>query len=886
MTPALLTTKTYIPRPRPNLVARARLFQRLDEGIHAGHRLTLVSAPAGFGKTTLVSAWLSASARPVAWLSLDHEDSDPVRFVQYLIAALRLVDGRFGETTQSLLRLPQVPPVRSLITPLINDLTATGTALTLVLDDYHLVESLEVHEALRFLLEHQPSTLHTVIVTREDPPLPTARLRVQGQITEICERDLRFTPEEAAVFLQQTMGLHLTADAVAALEARTEGWIAGLQLAALALQEDSAYQDNTAAETFIAAFTGSDRYVMDYLMTEVLDRQPEAVRDFLRQTAILDRLTASLCDAITGGADGAAILEYLDDNNLFLIPLDNRREWYRYHHLFADFLRSTLDPDEQRALHRRAGEWFEQHDFPDQAIRHALAAGDLDTAQTLIRRSAEPTFHGGGMQTVRGWLAALPEARLRADGVLAIFQALAYILTGDIAQAEDFAQAAEMAFQQAGEPVPGALWIVYAYIAMSRQDYAQVIDRANMALDALPDDQAHWRILAYWALAEIQERTRPITEAIATLRSIQPIGHALGSQIFAPTIDYFLATDLDYHGQRRAAVTVCEQAIDRYLNGTDSIKPMVGILYSRLSTLLCEADELEAAQHAAERGLDFCQQIGLEYLLVFAYGVQVPILRAQGNIDAALEWLSQARQHASFTSMGDVSWIAAWETTLRLRQGDLAHARRWASDEGITLDEPLTNLRLDTHLAYARLLVAEARQDGARLPDARHWLARLEQFTRDYALYRGLISVYVLQALVAEMAGDRPTAHDALAQAVALAAPGDYYRAFLDEDDQVLPLLPAVRHAAPAFVDHLLVLARAAAPYLGLSDQPLAEPLSERELEVLALIAAGLSNSAIADQLVITVGTVKRHINHIYAKLDVGSRTQAVYRWRELGFLE
>lgn len=400
------------------MVSRPRLIERLNEGLH--RKLTLVSAPAGFGKTTLLSEWVRAIvgarhaelpyAAPLAdaphalplrvvWLSLDDGDNDPVRFLNYLIAALQQVDASIGKTVQRILQSPQLLPAQSLVTPLINDITTSAMALVLVLDDYHHISSLPVHQVVQFLLEHHPPLLHLVISTREDPPLPLPRLRARGQVTELRERGLRFTAEEASTFLAQTMGLHLSAEVVAALEARTEGWIAGLQLAGLALHEDP---EN--AEAFVATFTGDDRYIMDYLVAEVLQRQPEATRDFLRQTAVLDRLTAPLCDAVTGREDSQVVLDQLEGANLFLIPLDRRREWYRYHHLFAEFLCSTLEQEEQKPLHQRAMRWFEAHGLMSQAIRHAIAgasvSGDWEDAERLVRLVAEETIYGGGLLTV------------------------------------------------------------------------------------------------------------------------------------------------------------------------------------------------------------------------------------------------------------------------------------------------------------------------------------------------------------------------------------------------------------------------------------------------------------------------------------------------------
>ncbi len=849
----LLTTKLHIPHPRPNLVPRPRLVQRLNEGLHLGHRLTLISAPAGYGKTTLISEWISASQRPVAWVSLEEGDNDPVQFLRYLIAALQQIDGAFGQTVVQVLQSPQLPPPQSLVTPIINDIAATGTDLTLVLDDYQLITSPAVNQILQFLLVNQPASMHLVISTREDPALPLARLRVRGQVTEIRERDLRFTTEEAATFLNETMGLSLSPEAVTALEGRTEGWIAGLQLAALALQED---QDVARAEAFIDAFTGDDRYIADYLIAEVLQRQPDALRDFLRQTAILDRLSAPLCNALTGRNDSQTVLEQLDAANLFLIPLDRRREWYRYHRFFAEVLRTTLEPEEQQHLHKRAVRWYETHGLISQAIRHALAfastSGDLDDAERLIGLAAEETFQSGGILTVNGWLQSLPDERVRANGELATYRGLVLVFTGELGPAKEYADAAEMCLHQAcpestqqphriaTAPDVGKLLLLRCYIALSRRDYDNVSRLGAGALEALREDQPHWRVLALWAMAEAQERTSTITEAINALREAGRIGRAHGNQMFGPVIEATLASALNYHGQRREAVLVCEQAIARYTDDLGRSSPLAAILFSRLGTLYYEANQLALARQHHEQGITLGERLAMDALLNFCYGVSAPTLDARGETNAALELLSKAQELVTQEALSTASWLFAAEVDIRLAQGDLPFALRWAETSSLSPDDVPQFLHIESHLTYGRLLLAQG-----RLSDARRWLARLERFSQDRGLFRWLITIHIQQALVAERSGDRATALDRLSLALEIAAPEDSYRTCLDEDKHVIPLLGQVRHVAPSFVDQLLDDAGAPATKQELVAQSLVEPLSERELEVLRVIAAGLSNREI-----------------------------------------
>jgi LuxR family maltose regulon positive regulatory protein len=558
-------------------VQRQRLTARLDDAVRQNKRLTLICAPAGFRKTTLVTEWLANQTVPVAWLSLDTDDNDPVQFLNLLIGALQRIDPDIGQLLQQALRLPQAPPLHGLLTALINDIASRCPALLLVLDDYHLITDTTIHQAVEFLIERQPAAMHTVIISRTEPPLPLSRLRVRNQLTEIREHDLRFSQEECAAFFEQTADIRLSAESVRALEARTEGWIAGLQLAALALQGDS-----TDADNFISTFTGSDRFVADYLLGEAIRQQPPALQTFLRQTSILDRMNADVCTALTGREDSQTLLDSLHASNLFVIALDHQREWYRYYRLFAEFLRGTLAPDERAQQHRRAMAWHEANGFASRAIQHALACGALDDAERLIIGVADITFHNGNITTLAHWLEALPPARLRSNFDLAVMMGLICLITNCAAQAQEYADVAEHCGQQATAPAESIakLLLLRAYIGLAERDDDSVRRYAASALTNLT--QPHWRTTALWVMAEAQERTGNISESIVSLREAQRIGRSLGAVLFATMIEAFLASALNEQGRRGEAAAVCEQAVARFSDDKGLTLPIAGLILGRL----------------------------------------------------------------------------------------------------------------------------------------------------------------------------------------------------------------------------------------------------------------------------------------------------------------
>ncbi|MGC9349485.1 MAG: LuxR C-terminal-related transcriptional regulator [Anaerolineae bacterium] len=899
---SLLPTKLYIPPPRPNLVLRYRLLDRLDEGLRLGRQLSLVSAPAGFGKTTLATTWLYATGRPissraVAWLSLDEGDNDPVRLIVHLIAALRQIDGAIGHTAHGMLKAPQLPPVDALMTSLIADLAAVATPLVLVLDDYHLIQASEIHALFDFLLEHQPVQMHLMLLSREAPPLPLPRLRARGQVTEIGAADLRFTYDEAVDFLEQTMKLPTNAERAASMVKRTEGWIAGLQLLALTGQR----AEGLDPETLKRKETLGNRYVVDYLVSEVLQQQPQRIQSFLRATCILDRLTAPLCNAVTGRLDAGARLKELDDANLFLIPLDEQGAWYRYYRLFAEALQSTLSKEEQGTLHHRAMTWYEGQGLAEPAMRHALARAeltdDLDDVARLVRGAAEPTVRRGEVMTVRNWLELLPNKRIRSDGLLATYKGWVLALTGDLMGSGQYADVAEARYRALSpgrireDPTLrtnlGKLRALRSFIVLlAEESYPKAIRLSDDALAMLPDrpDLAQWRILALWAKAESLERTHRVGETIETLREAQRIAHETQETLFAVFAEVGMAKSLNDLGRRRDALAVCESAISRYADASGTPLPLVGFVYTQLGMLAYEANEIDVARRYHETGIGLSEKLGLKYELVYSRALAAPTLYAQGETESALEFLRVGHRLATEKGYADADWFLSWQVNIRLWEGDFVFARHWVEHQELSPHDPPQLLRIEQHLTYARVLLAQR-----RISEARRWLARLTEFTQAHGLYRWLLSVYILQAWTSDWSGDRDAARDLLGRALQTAAPEGYVRAFLHEGSRVIKLLPDLRAVAPAFVDRISAAAeesdQGSPAILGARPEALIEPLTDREREVMNLIASGLSNQEIADELIIAIGTVKRHINHIYGKLQVHRRTEAVARARELGLL-
>jgi ATP/maltotriose-dependent transcriptional regulator MalT len=940
----ILATKLYVPAPRPKIVARPRLIERLNEGLPLGHKLTLISAPAGFGKTTLVSEWVAGCRQPVAWLSLDEEDKNSTHFLNYFIAALQTIAVNVGEGALLVLQSPQPPPIESILTTLLNEIISIPHNFIFVLDDYHLTDSKAVDNALTFLIEHQPPQLHLVITTREDPNLPLARLRVRDQLTELRAADLRFTSSEAAEFLNQVMDLHLSTEDIAALEDRTEGWIAGLQLAALSMR------DNQDVHRFIQAFAGDNRYIVDYLIEEVLQRQPEEVRSFLLRTSILDRLNGSLCDAVMRHQDSSARLEALQRGNFFLIPLDDKRHWYRYHHLFADVLHMHLmaeQPDQVPALHRRASEWYEQNGSSADAIRHALAGGDFERAADLVELASPAMSRNRQEAILLGWLQSLPDELLQYRPVLGVTYAHVLMASGELegveARLQDAerwlnttadmgerpdASSAEMVVVDKEEfrRLPGMIAIARAGLALARGDVPGTVTYAQRALDLAPEDDhmtrggaAGFLGLAYWTSGDLEAAHRTYADGMASLQKAGNISDAING---ATT----LAAIRIAQGRLHDAMRTYEQALQLAMeHGTPGFAVRgTADMYVGMSEILRERNDLHAATQHLLRSKEMGEHTGFPENRYRWRVAMARIRHAQGDLEGALEMLDEAERLYMSDFSPNVHPIAAWKTRVWVAQGRLAEALGWARKQGLSAEDELSYLREFEHITLARILLARYGSDhiDSAIHEAIGLLERLLKAAQEGGRMGSVIEILLLQALAQHMQGDIPAALLPLGQALTLAEPEDYVRIFLDEGEpmrlliedlrgkivdgsfavsqsQPMELLPYIERLLRSFSTGQTATtdqqhSPALAPVgrrLGVQVSPilpienLVEPLSQRELEVLRLLKTELSGPEIARELTIALSTVRTHTESIYSKLNVKTRRAAVKRAIELNLI-
>jgi LuxR family transcriptional regulator, maltose regulon positive regulatory protein len=910
MASPLVETKLYPPRLRRSLVARPRLSGRLSSG--ASSRLTLISAPAGFGKTTLLAEWLADpdAERSVAWLSLDESDRQPASYWTYLITALQAVLPGVGASALQLLQSAQ-PPIETVLTTVLNELGAVPSDLYLVLDDYHLVDGPDLQAGMTFLLEHLPPQAHLVVSTREDPALPLARLRARGELVEVRAADLRFTVDEAAAYLNDVTGLELAAGDIATLEERTEGWIAALQLAALSMQG----RDDVAG--FIAGFAGDDRHIVDYLVEEVLGRQPADVRSFLLQTSILDRLSGPLCDAVTGRRGGKAMLESLDRANLFVVPLDDSRRWYRYHHLFADVLLTHLldeHPDRLGALHRRASRWYEQDGEPSQAIRHALAAGDVERAAELVEVAIPAQRRSRQEATIQSWLDALPDEVVRVRPVLAVGFIGALMSRGQFEGVEARLRHVEGWLEPGGghvgawtppagtvvvdhgefQRLPGVIEMYRAALALVGGDASATIDHAQRAIHRAAAEDHLTRAgasalmgLALWGGGDLEAAHRAYALAAEGLRRAGYIADVLGCAIT-------LADIRITQGRLSEAQRTYEQALRLAADPDGTVLRGTADMHVGMSQIARERDDLPAAIGHLRRAEELGEHTWLPQNPHRWRVAMARVREAEGDLDGALDLLEEAQRVYMGDFSPDVRPIPALRARALAARGRVGEALAWARERDLSADDDLSYLREFEHITLARVLLAQygAQPAEPAVGGVARLLPRLLQAAEAGERTGSVIEILVLRALTDDARGDLPGALAALERALTLAEPEGYVRVFADAGPPMASLLRRVARQRSTW-DYVRRLLSACSRAGGTTPtgqgaparQRLVEPLSERELDVLRLLGSDLDGPDIARELTVSLNTLRTHTKSIYAKLGVTSRRAAVRQAAELDLL-
>lgn len=898
----LLATKFQPPLLRESLVGRPRLLRKLTPA--PGVKLTLVSAPAGAGKSTLLSQWCAAAERPVAWLSLAARDNALHRFLRYFVAALRRIDTGIAAEADDLLWLPQRPAIEPVLIRLLNDVASTPQPFSLILDDYHLITDDHVHDALLFLIHRLPPGLHLIVATRADPPWPLARLRARGELAEIRGDALRFSPEEATSFLNRFVDAELPSASVAALLTQTEGWVAGLQLAGLALQGAGDDGRQQVARRLVDNFAAGHHFVLDYLAEEVLEQQPAAVRTFLLQTSLLERMCGPLCNAITGDLDGTETLALLARRNAFIVPLDTERRWYRYHHLFAALLQRRLPETlgaEIPVLYRRASEWFEAQDLIEEAIEYAVAAGNLDYVAQLVERYGLRFIASGDTSTVGHWLAALPKAIIDERLQLSVFRAATAHWTGDRDRVRHYLDQAERlstALRKKGVEVPaqilGNLDSIRAHTALVAGEVEEARERAERALTRLQrDDILYCKAAdglggAYWGLGNRAASERAFREAYDSAL-------AGGHRRYAVIPATYVALQQIKQGRLLEAADTCATAWKLGADARGRPMPVAGFPAIRLGDMQREWNQLERAEATLQQALDLCLRLNHLDILADAHVTLARLRLARAEWEGASESVAAAEQLVADTDVD--GFVASWLQGVRLRlwlaSGDLEAAMQWAKASSLRPDGDLSYYFDLHHIHLARLLLAQAEAEGVAgyLDTALALLQRLREAAETAGWVHETIQILLLQAQALLCSGDEERAIGVTVKAVKLAEPGRYVRTFVDEGAPMGHLLRAAI-ATGLQVDYTARLLAAMESDVERRRQPepavqaaMLEPLSDRELEVLRFLPTHLTSTEIAEALTISVNTVRTHIKSIYGKLDAHSRGEAVERARSLGIL-
>lgn len=946
MSSSLLLTKLYRPTVPLKHVRRPFLVDRLNEGLEAGRQLTLVSAPAGFGKTVCVSEWLNAVDLPAAWLSLEMADNDPVRFFTYLVAAIQTVDEKIGREIQGVLRAGQLPPGEIISATLINDILGLSGRFVLVLDDFQLIQDSAILPVLQTIVSNMPPALHLVLLTREEPSLPLARLRANNQMTEIRAADLRFTGLETAAFLNETMGLSLDVVDIAALEDKTEGWVAGLQLAGLSIR------DRANPSAFIARLSGSHRHILSYLTEEVLNQQPPQIQQFLLQTSILDKLHGDLCDLLTGRQDSRVLLEQLFNDNLFLVPLDDEQQWYRYHQLFAGLLRdrqNILHPETTAELHRRASSWYTHAGLSGDAIQHAIDGEDYETAIALIESNYMDRLMAWHAKTVKGWMQSLPAEMAAQSARVNLAFAWMYLMSNDFTQALPYIERLQIMFSgdspvtESGtaEPVEAtsrlafgledpsvrAEWLAMQAMLLNAQGQPdQSLGLAGEALAIVPDENAYVRSLIYGGLATAYIQKNDGPRAVEAYQQLIQYGRMAGSLLSELMGVAGLALYAMERGELQFAIDLAAQGIAS-VNRSGTLPPISGALYGEVATVYHYRGQFEEAQNYFVRSAQVSKLSGYSDAEVYYHVIRSRQAQIKGDVETAVREINTAVELTEVEAPTAVrEEVIAQRVRISLAQNQLAaaqtllkpHGFAFQPDQSIPDFTPGQVLRRPTGLLYIsalRIILFQGQNekllayhsarttihDGIKLAD--HIIAEA-RISQQIPL---IIETYLIRSQMHLVLEDEQAARADAAEALKLSEPEGFITVFLEEGAPVAGILSRLIDEGDLAKTQLEFTARilsterpsdtddwkletenrkqAQTPQTPGAYTALVEPLSPRELEILRLIGQGYTNQEIAEHLVVTLHTVKKHSSNIYSKLGVRNRTQAVARARELGLL-
>ncbi len=901
---SLLATKLYIPKLRrefvPRLQLRFPLFERLNAGLAC--KLTLLSAPAGFGKTTLAAEWLQQSAidnSRFAWLSLDKADNDPTRFLTYFIAALRNVEAGFGEAALAWLQSANQSPSEFVWTGLINEIATSSKEMVLILDDFHLITESAIHDALTFLLDNLPPHLHLFLITRADPPWPLARLRSQHELNEIRVGEMRFTVAETAVFLNQIMQLNLSPDELTTLDEQTEGWIAGLQMAALSMK------GRTDTAGFIKAFAGSHRYILDYLVEEVLEQQPTDIQEFLLKSSILNQLTAPLCQTVTGREDSQTLLAQLEQDNLFIVSLDDERCWYRYHHLFADLLQNRLEqtfPKLAPQLHMLASDWYEQAGYLMDAVGHGLAANNVEHVTNLVEGKALSMMGSGGLTMLLQWLAVLPNEVIEARPWLGVTHAWALVYTGQIDAVDVPLTYVERVLSRMSnenkdekDHISGHLAAIRAYVAELKGDMQQAYDMAFKAQFLLPEDAVMARGSAATVLGSALRWSGDFPGAIQAFTEAHAILKDIGDNHISMFIQCGLARLYTLQGKLHKSMEMYQDILATFAGDAQPGRqksPHMGHTHTRISQIYLEWNDLDMALRHAREGVARSEMWGQADVLFYGYANLARALQANRNTVAAQSAIRKAKEIATGMSLWFESYASALETRLHLARGDVDVAVHWVVTNNYAINDRISYRNEPVYYTVARVLVAQALIHPAKnlIVDAQYLLHRLQELVESAGMTLRMIDVLILQALCYQILHEHDAALRLLERALMLAEPECYQYSFVEAGVHMRKLLQQVRAKGVLsdFIEMLLMSLEDSwrdVTKTAVSPSLLLDPLSPRELDVLRLLNTRLSSTEIADQLYVAPSTIRSHIKNIYSKLNVHHRADAVKQAESLNLL-